>query len=54
MDLLSAYIAEDGGDDPFGAAGQVEVEHDGVHPDHGMPAWLRCQRSWLVVEPLPG
>jgi hypothetical protein len=19
-----------------------------------MAAWLRCQRSWLVVEPLPG
>jgi hypothetical protein len=25
-----------------------------AHRSKGMRAWLRCQRSWLVVEPLPG
>jgi transposase len=24
-----------------------------AHRSHAMRAWLRCQRSWLVVEPLP-
>jgi transposase len=25
-----------------------------AHRSHAMRAWLGCQRSWLVVEPLPG
>ena len=25
-----------------------------AHRSHAMAAWLRQQRSWLVVEPLPG
>jgi transposase len=25
-----------------------------AHRSRVMQAWLRCQRSWLVVEPLPG
>ena len=25
-----------------------------AHPSKAMAAWLRQQRSWLVVEPLPG
>jgi hypothetical protein len=25
-----------------------------AHPSKVMGAWLRCQRHWLVVEPLPG
>ena len=25
-----------------------------AHRSQVMHAWLRCQRSWLVVEPLPG
>ena len=35
---------------------QATLLWDGLpaHRSKVMRAWLRCQRSWLVVEPLPG
>ncbi len=40
----------------FLAGEKVTLLWDGLpaHRSHKMRAWLRRQRSWLVVEPLPG
>jgi hypothetical protein len=38
---------------PRRAEGDAAVGRAAAHRSHAMGAWLRRQRSWLVVEPLP-